>query len=90
MCLKQSTKLATEDLGTKRKSGTPISLHLPLITNQPLILMGKTNKWSFDINRGFTSRASILSELQFGVDWLMYFEVEELHEVFDYWQHGSP
>ncbi len=50
------------------------------------MLMAKTPEWSFNINSGFTRRASQLPETQFGVFWLMHFSEEDLLEVFQYWE----
>jgi hypothetical protein len=51
--------------------------------------MSKTPKWSFNINFGFTRRASQLSVTEFGVFWLMRFSEEDLPEVFQYWEEES-
>ncbi len=51
--------------------------------------MVTTPEWPFNINSGFTRRASILSEVRFGVDWLMHFSEEDLQEVFKHWDMGS-
>ena len=51
--------------------------------------MANTPEWSFNINSGFTRRASQLSVTEFGVFWLMRFSEEDLQEVFQYWEEES-